>query len=1532
MEISAGWLEDRQPLPDYAFLPSTAARFTGSTGREMSHDDTSGLSFQKRLRTLAFTRSGSGSPGKSVVQDAFDSDRDSEFKLRYVAQLGKDRPLKDRIECLLAVANELYRCSFSTVLAILYAAEDLFDETANLESRKAGFRFLAKAAAVVDLDESTRAKIFDCIIKPADPSCVAGKVAAINKLTERGTRASTFQPRLTSFVGELLSDCFVAADRSRSEKRSKSTSSDEESNLETTWNILNHLMTHDFPGLEDNHAIQLLDRLTNISKKTTAVSDLTQAIAVISAFAARAKVPSESLESLVRFLCHTSYARGKSRDATQSCLDKVFITSNTSMAMEVLLRNLSRISSDPACIMELRGSLLQLEHIYNTNGIGSNPGPPLAELVHALRGAATVDHGDRKQNQATLTLSIKAVASIIKNEVISQSLTDSDWTCIEGIVDMVAKTTDPVPAGETPYDDITTASPIFLFARSMEIKKSMVTEDMIQPLQGICCELFRIYPWLSFQKKTVIVNLLLFLGNVVEPAILSVVIDYLKDYRMVFPQDENWLPHMALVIERGFLDTSKDLVYRLQALNLISDVYDSVSGEAESTDLFCHRLVQLVNRASVGGSLALNNRLMEIACKILHDVRMSTFDLLLAALLKFAVEIGSIDLAYLTTVVPEEGVDTTKSMHLVASFLGRHPDQSEKGRKIFDGLVAIAKTSKASTEIRLDAIKILTRLRCHQHSLLQVVKTPDTQGLAATLAKAQPADAPSSKTTHFRVPLKEESPRSRTDGTTGLRNLGGGDARSRPQSTTEKQMEDSQSGPMKPIRLCTTASRGSTTTDLSSWLEFILEILEKGNEWQVYSWILIHLPSQLTNISLFANNLPQVEKLHDLLVYQLQKGKFPEPPTGTDLRKGHVAVCLYQILTVLIPYSGWFLPQKMTETVHTFLIGISQWNQTIKCCIHALALCCHELPRGVDRCLPLILTKMSQIITQSQFAMDILEFLARLARLPAAYQSIGEEPLRTIFGICIRHLHHSREMRQVAADSANLGSTASSKRCSNVSGIDGVSSNSSQAVSNDKELPEYVYALAYHVITHWFLAIPIQNRSKHVGWIAKNLAWKNNLGEEIVEEQSQVTLDMMHRTAFLDLGETLRPSIPADEKENIVKKMYLIGMSIVTMETDSTTGLTYITKRQASGTTNATYQPCTAPLPAHHAVAPDQAANTATISPPLIYPQHVLLQLNSTISPMPIPEQPIVLPDNGIPEKTISQIDRIATVDSYKAGVIYIANGQKEEKEILANTAGSKAFDAFMAGLGTKVPLQGATFNTCGLDKVSNVDGTHTFAWRDRVSEIVFHVPTMMPNLEHDPQCTNKKMHSGNDYVNIIFNESKLPFGFDTFPSALNYVNIVITPEEVPAQQSASGSADNGSSKAGETCYFFMVQVLCAPFLPDISPAANAKLVSASALPGYVRQLALNAHLFSVVWSERAQGEERVSSWRSRLREIRKLREKYANTGNSANVGYPEMGTAKDRGGARSYVEGDEWKGTLAMGGLAEQGQLLMSLDFTRWT
>lgn len=45
---------------------------------------------------------------------------------------------------------------------------------------------------------------------------------------------------------------------------------------------------------------------------------------------------------------------------------------------------------------------------------------------------------------------------------------------------------------------------------------------------------------------------------------------------------------------------------------------------------------------------------------------------------------------------------------------------------------------------------------------------------------------------------------------------------------------------------------------------------------------------------------------------------------------------------------------------------------------------------------------------------------------------------------------------------------------------------------------------------------------------------------------------------------------------------------------------------------------------------------------------------------------------------------------------------------------------------------------------------------------VVFHIATMMPTKESDVRCTNKKLHIGNDYVTIVYNDSGEPYSMGT--------------------------------------------------------------------------------------------------------------------------------------------------------------------------
>jgi len=37
---------------------------------------------------------------------------------------------------------------------------------------------------------------------------------------------------------------------------------------------------------------------------------------------------------------------------------------------------------------------------------------------------------------------------------------------------------------------------------------------------------------------------------------------------------------------------------------------------------------------------------------------------------------------------------------------------------------------------------------------------------------------------------------------------------------------------------------------------------------------------------------------------------------------------------------------------------------------------------------------------------------------------------------------------------------------------------------------------------------------------------------------------------------------------------------------------------------------------------------------------------------------------------------------------------------------------------------------------------------------VIYHIATLMPNKESDPNCNAKKLHIGNDYVTVVYNES----------------------------------------------------------------------------------------------------------------------------------------------------------------------------------
>ncbi|CAO3582958.1 unnamed protein product [Absidia cylindrospora] len=288
-----------------------------------------------------------------------------------------------------------------------------------------------------------------------------------------------------------------------------------------------------------------------------------------------------------------------------------------------------------------------------------------------------------------------------------------------------------------------------------------------------------------------------------------------------------------------------------------------------------------------------------------------------------------------------------------------------------------------------------------------------------------------------------------------------------------------------------------------------------------------------------------------------------------------------------------------------------------------------------------------------------------------------------------------------------------------------------------------------------------------------------------------------------------------------------------------------------------------------------QSRNILRKMEPSLDPGFLYLQLNNYPDLSGSADTMPPLPDDEATARAIGNLDRIPVVDFHKVGVLYVGKGQRQEVEILANTRGSPDYVKFLNALGTIERLRGRTGNTGGLDREMDIDGAYAYFWKDDVTEMVFHVATMMPtHLDRDPRCSGKKRHIGNDFVTIVyFDDSDMAssYAFDTLPGQFNFINIVVTPYSMSTESVTPSRAAWGQENT-----FFKVTMQKRPDMPDMGPISESKLISAQSLPGFVRQISLHANIFAQIFHRFGAGgkQEYVSHWRERLRHIRRIKDR----------------------------------------------------------
>ncbi|XP_069175575.1 rap1 GTPase-activating protein 1 isoform X2 [Procambarus clarkii] len=152
---------------------------------------------------------------------------------------------------------------------------------------------------------------------------------------------------------------------------------------------------------------------------------------------------------------------------------------------------------------------------------------------------------------------------------------------------------------------------------------------------------------------------------------------------------------------------------------------------------------------------------------------------------------------------------------------------------------------------------------------------------------------------------------------------------------------------------------------------------------------------------------------------------------------------------------------------------------------------------------------------------------------------------------------------------------------------------------------------------------------------------------------------------------------------------------------------------------------------------------------------------------------PVVTPEG--PELILAYDEHVLK-NHFKFGLIYQRFGQTMEEQLFGNKCESRALEEFLCLMGQRVKLKDHEGFKGGLDTQFGQTGEESIYEIFRKKEIMFHVSTMLPYKDNDPQQLERKRHIGNDMVAIVFQEANTPFAPDMIASHFLHAYIVVQP------------------------------------------------------------------------------------------------------------------------------------------------------------
>jgi len=190
--------------------------------------------------------------------------------------------------------------------------------------------------------------------------------------------------------------------------------------------------------------------------------------------------------------------------------------------------------------------------------------------------------------------------------------------------------------------------------------------------------------------------------------------------------------------------------------------------------------------------------------------------------------------------------------------------------------------------------------------------------------------------------------------------------------------------------------------------------------------------------------------------------------------------------------------------------------------------------------------------------------------------------------------------------------------------------------------------------------------------------------------------------------------------------------------------------------------------------------------------------------------------------RSLVQLDKACGREMLKIGVIYVKEGQDDQKVILSNDSKSPLYREFVRGLGWTIDVAQHRGYLGGLDPKLTTGASSPYC-ANSIMEVVFHEVTAMPTNAADPQQIHKKRHVGNDIVHIVYSDHCRDYSPETITTQFNNAHIIVYP------------LPNG---------LFRIQIYRKENVALFGPLLHGMAVNKKLLPILVRQTAINANRY----------------------------------------------------------------------------------------